>query len=360
MYMNFRCAVARQKVCRNTLPATIRHYSDNRRREPQVGTLRYEHIVKRLVAGLVMASFVTSCGGSGGGDAGGTAPPPPVPAPQTAFSVGNAGTIATLVVASGEAPLLIADEAALALRRFDGTTLYQAADNCASGSARYLLTDNDQDGRLSVGDQIRTDYTRCLSASTGAFVFGDLFVRLDAIDDTRGTDDVRYLATMDASAVTLQYTTGLVTMDGEISVDFERGIYQSRLGVSGDVSVTFAAPSNGASVTADWMPLNVSKLEDYETANYEVSMTGTWQSNILSGGDATIVTTTPIAGPLNIWPISGQVEITSNDGTGATIRADGPGPGDFAIVAVDEEGDGLFTELAETRNWETILVGYLP
>ena len=315
--------------------------------------------MKRLVAILVIAALMTSCGG-GGGDARQSASPPPASPPPVAFNLSNAGTVATLVVASGEAPLLLADEAALALRKFDGVTLYQAADNCTSGSARYLLTDNDQDGRLSVGDQVRTDYSRCLSASTGAFVFGDLYVTLDAIDDSRGTDDVRYRATMDASSVTLQAAGGLVTVDGEISFEFERGIYQSRLAVSGDVFVTFTAPSNGASVTADWTAMNVSKLEDYETASYEASMTGTWQSNILAGGAATIVTTTPIAGPLNIWPTSGQVEITSNDGTGARIRADGPGPGDYAIVAVDENGDGLFSELTETRDWENILAGYLP
>lgn len=299
---------------------------------------------------------MSSCGGSSGN--GGAVMTPTVTPPQPTFTAANAEPVATLTVVLGEAALLFADEAALALQKFDGTTLSQQPNNCKAGSVRYLLTDNDQDGGLSVGDRIRTDYNNCVTPSTDGRFSGDLFVTLEEIDASRGTDDVRYVATVDAGAVTIFYAEGVVRAIGAMTVEFQRGIYESHLRVSGDVDLSISLVSSGAAVRAEWQSMAVTKREFYETANYEVSMAGTYESNLFEGA-AEISTSEPFAGALNTWPTSGQVDFAGNDDTGLRIRSDGSGPGDFAVFSVDEDGDGVFEELAETRDWQIITLGNL-
>lgn len=311
-----------------------------------------QNVVSRLLAPLVVATLVVSCGGGGGGGNGSTSIPPP----QLSIDASNALLVGTLAISSGETILMLADEAAVVLQKADGTSPFGSVANCLHGTASYEFTDNDQDGGLSIGDTAHGSYVQCETAATNGTVSGELIVTLEQMDTARGADDVRYVADVNTSALSILYDSGnTVTALGEMRLDFERGIYEARLRATGRLNLT----ASGLSIlTADWSAIDVSKRESYETAQYTVSMSGLVKSNAYDG-TAQVSTNNPLSAPFNTYPMAGEFELAGDNGSHIRVRSDGGSGSDLAIFSLDEAGDGSYVDLPDMLTWEEFTWGYL-
>ena len=312
---------------------------------------------RHRLAWLITAVTLVACGGGGGngGGGGGNPPPPPAPPlPQIAITDGNARE--TVVVGSAliEGTLQLTSLASqlIAAVAADPTA---PATACSNGSTiSYSFTDNDQDGALSPGDDIRATLNNCETVDLNATASGDILLTLNTPAQQSGPEDQYYSGQIDASSLTINGPSGSsVTIRGRFSfsVDFEVFTEVIRAGGSVDFSIT----SNGQTVTESLRNFSIEKVSLFDEARYRIGAEGEIRSELLDG--TVTYDSVSLSGFLNTLPNEGQIRLV---GASSYAAAAAGVDADSRIAVIEyQAASGGVASLPVRPGWTELLEGFV-
>jgi len=262
--------------------------------------------------------------------------------------------------------ILYAQEIGKLLSLVDTSSSQLLTPQCTtSGSLDTDVIDNDQNQRLSAGDQVSFQFRSCTDDS-GRQLDGRVSLSLSMVDDLEpGSIHTRFNAELndflsnqridDNSTVTIN-RNGRLTAD--ILYSPERvsiSVINPESGVIHDVTANEERQTltNSGSVTSDIASRSSVRLQlraaqrEYDYSNYTYSLSFDaviQQSNWANPLE--LETTNPFSGVINSFPIEGGVQLSA--GQNSRLRINPEAPGSTLTVPQLDTGDGIFNQVSRT------------
>lgn len=303
------------------------------------------------------ALALQACGGGGGGSTG-TSETERNAALKLDGS--NFRTASPQGLRTAEAPLKLAQHAALEVTRLARSGALQMDSLCFAGTAHYTLVDADRNGIPSAGDSVKIDYARCGLAYFGdADYSGTLNIKLTSVDD----------ALNGVVAGTLELGAGLVSMDGGKttwlgSLNFRRtaSVLQDRLEVSPSAAddlrrvVKVTTSSGTVSNVEAYQHPQVVRVLQRDAARASIGGSVSLASDSL-GGRIDIAIDPPLSAYFDTHADSGSVRIGGASNTRITLRASAAGSSEMQ-AELDSDGNGVADSTA-ALDWNNLFTGYV-
>lgn len=214
-----------------------------------------------------------------------------------------------------------------------------------NGTADFVFTDADHDGRPGPGDSIRVTYRDCLVSQFEQTGSGTFLVSLGDPAEPSTAEDRFYSGTIDARQLILE-------LRSIVAFDLQLGLLQEVHRVHGDVE--FRIHIDGDSYRESLVELDVVKLADFRSARNEIRATGTLYSELLEGSlrfDAA----RSLSGYLNTYPEQGRMELIGAQGSRVAAIPYNVPQSTLATIAVDAAGNGSFAELPDRPFWSSLV-----
>ena len=231
---------------------------------------------------------------------------------------------------------------------------------CQGGSATATLIDNDSNGLINSGDDVRIDYSSCLQGSLGSPATGTMLIDIVDVRFTSSQSSIGELRISIPTPIELVVGDTVVFVSGSFGISHIGTETLERLHVfsdpSDELTVRITDGSNDAIEIVD--DFSISRTID-AAGLYAVQFSLSVDSEI-SGGTFACASLTNLIADVLLFPNVGTVECTGRQNS--SVRVVSSGVGNIA-TQVDEEGDGNFvdagTVLNGTGTWADYLEGQL-
>lgn len=229
------------------------------------------------------------------------------------------------------------------------------ATACLNGSMiAYSFSDNDQDGSLSPGDDIRATLNNCEAVDLNATASGDILLTLNTPAQQSGPEDQYYSGQIDASSLVINGPSGSsVTISGRFnfSVDYEVFTEVIRAGGSVDFSIT----SNGLTVTESLRNFSIEKVLLFDEARYRISADGEIRSELLAG--TVSYDSVALSGFLNTLPDEGEIRLVGDSSYAAAMAGV---DADSRISVIEyQDASGAVALLPVRPGWFELFEGFV-
>ncbi len=307
---------------------------------------------------LTTLFFLVACGDATISFSGIGQQPPRAPGQPLALDEANALDSAAVATTMIEGVLQLTELGAQIIQTVDRRSEIQFSDTCTNGGTTdYDFSDNDQDGKPSPGDSIRTTFSNCQLLSLNASATGEVVITLEPPTTPDLPEDRNWKGQIDASLLDISISaTGTATVAGNFGFEVAISLVAESRRAMG--SADFIISDVGVSITEKITTFDFKKSSSFESARYEISAAGLVDSEILNGVieyDATMM----LSGFLNTYPEQGRLELKGANGTRVGIVPNFDTSSNFARIEVDSAGSGAFVELPNSPSWTQLVEGYL-
>ncbi len=306
------------------------------------------------------ALALQACGGGGGSSGGAGDASGPDRTAALKLDSSNFRTASPQGLRTAEAPLKLAQHAALEVSRLARSGALQMDAPCYNGKAHYTLVDVDGNGVPSAGDSVKVDYARCaLAYFSDAEYNGSLTIKISSVDD----------AMNGSVAGTLDLGAGIVSLDGGQttwlgSLNFRRtaSVLQDRLEVSASAAddlrrlVKVTTSSRTVEQVEACQHPQVVRVLQRDAARASISGSVSLASDSL-GGRLDITIDPALSAYFDTHADSGSVRIGGAQGTRITLRASATGSSEMQ-AELDSNGDGVADSTA-ALDWNSLFTGYV-